>query len=895
MFLNISSGFFVCALFSTINRSVESLPHNLKDTNSLMSADEDLLNDVNAILDPLSVLNAEEKVEKLNLDDEEGSDDSSSDCRIRRITKRLLDLEQPDECIKHKIRRKLLKKLLFRSIRKRRSRVVYDDDEDSSSGKGKESCSNVRDIDEGSSDSAKSATSATPANETQIPKTDLTQKSEPKVDQSSFQKNTSPADQGIRQPLQESTPQDTNAPQPISVINSNSYRFNHHDTNNVPVGVKPGLSQPILSSAVELADQQVISPQTETLQGGNQADIATIITIDNQAEVLKPKINRTRYVNPTATSENELIAPMPLKISPADGIVAQNEKELLKTGSDNKLNNADSIQITNDDSEKTNKNSNQSSKDISSANNNEANKIEDNLAVLHQRYGSKRFLGRSQNEYRRIPRRDIRRVMRTAARRSRFERGYYGGRFGGRRRGRMGLVSSAHSYNQQPVAYNPNIAAQPDTLVPAVPQQPDVAAPAVPQQPDIAVPAVPQQPDVAAPAAPQIPESPALADPQTPETPAPADPEKSSESNPNSQQPESPESPGPSNPQQLSPADGIVAQNEKELLKTGSDNKLNNADSIQITNDDSEKTNKNSDQSSKDISSANNNEANKIEDNLAVLHQRYDSRRFLGRSQNRYRRIPRRDIRRVMRTAARRSRFERGYYGGRFGGRRRGRMGLVSSAHSYNQQPVAYNPNIAAQPDTLVPAVPQQPDVAAPAVPQQPDVAAPAEPQQPDVAAPAAPQQPETPAPEDPEQPSNPISDTQGPGQEDSISIGKHSEINQIDSNPSQEFSGEGTHYDPGVGLGSCGKLHQQTEMVAAMNALQYGNEPNPNNAAICNKCILVSTKDPNGLEKSVKVQIQDKCPPCKYGDVDLSTEAFKKIAPLETGRIKITWKFVPC
>jgi hypothetical protein len=42
-------------------------------------------------------------------------------------------------------------------------------------------------------------------------------------------------------------------------------------------------------------------------------------------------------------------------------------------------------------------------------------------------------------------------------------------------------------------------------------------------------------------------------------------------------------------------------------------------------------------------------------------------------------------------------------------------------------------------------------------------------------------------------------------------------------------------------------------------------------------------------------VHIIDQCPECKYGDIDLSPEAFDYLAPRIDGRIKISWKLVPC
>ncbi|KAJ1893815.1 hypothetical protein LPJ66_005546 [Kickxella alabastrina] len=105
-----------------------------------------------------------------------------------------------------------------------------------------------------------------------------------------------------------------------------------------------------------------------------------------------------------------------------------------------------------------------------------------------------------------------------------------------------------------------------------------------------------------------------------------------------------------------------------------------------------------------------------------------------------------------------------------------------------------------------------------------------------------------------------------------------------------ETFSGDGTYYNPSVGTGSCGTLNSDSELVAAINAPQYGTDANPNNAAVCGKCILV--KGPNG---QVKVTVVDKCPPCKQGDLDLSPAAFEQIAEFDQGRVPITWQFVSC
>lgn len=100
--------------------------------------------------------------------------------------------------------------------------------------------------------------------------------------------------------------------------------------------------------------------------------------------------------------------------------------------------------------------------------------------------------------------------------------------------------------------------------------------------------------------------------------------------------------------------------------------------------------------------------------------------------------------------------------------------------------------------------------------------------------------------------------------------------------------TGEGTHYDfeAAGGFGNCSFDDTQISpfLIGAMNNVDYGT------ADYCGACIHID--GPNG---SVKVQIIDRCPECKSGDVDLSPEAFIQLAPLIDGRIPISWYVVPC
>jgi len=98
-------------------------------------------------------------------------------------------------------------------------------------------------------------------------------------------------------------------------------------------------------------------------------------------------------------------------------------------------------------------------------------------------------------------------------------------------------------------------------------------------------------------------------------------------------------------------------------------------------------------------------------------------------------------------------------------------------------------------------------------------------------------------------------------------------------------FEGEGTYYDAnGNGACSFGPSSDTPLLIGAMNAQDYDN------SNVCGACAHV--KGPNG---EVTVRIVDLCPGCVHGDIDLSPDAFEKLAPLVEGRIPISWQFVPC
>ncbi len=97
--------------------------------------------------------------------------------------------------------------------------------------------------------------------------------------------------------------------------------------------------------------------------------------------------------------------------------------------------------------------------------------------------------------------------------------------------------------------------------------------------------------------------------------------------------------------------------------------------------------------------------------------------------------------------------------------------------------------------------------------------------------------------------------------------------------------TGKATYYDAD-GTGSCSFDAGTTDgnLVAALNDEDW------NHAGLCGACAAVT-----GPMGTVTVRIVDKCPGCASGDLDLSREAFAKVAQLSAGRVPINWHVTEC
>jgi expansin (peptidoglycan-binding protein) len=99
-----------------------------------------------------------------------------------------------------------------------------------------------------------------------------------------------------------------------------------------------------------------------------------------------------------------------------------------------------------------------------------------------------------------------------------------------------------------------------------------------------------------------------------------------------------------------------------------------------------------------------------------------------------------------------------------------------------------------------------------------------------------------------------------------------------------ESHDGVATFYSA-TGAGNCSFDASPNDLdVAAMDAPEYAG------SAVCGECVAIT-----GPKGKLTVRIVDKCPECPAGHLDLSAEAFAKIANPADGKVKITWQAVAC
>ncbi|PWI18573.1 hypothetical protein DI272_33880 [Streptomyces sp. Act143] len=101
---------------------------------------------------------------------------------------------------------------------------------------------------------------------------------------------------------------------------------------------------------------------------------------------------------------------------------------------------------------------------------------------------------------------------------------------------------------------------------------------------------------------------------------------------------------------------------------------------------------------------------------------------------------------------------------------------------------------------------------------------------------------------------------------------------------PGVSYSGVATFYDAGNGDGACTFGPTDDVMTAAMNTADYET------SKACGAYVKVRAAS----GASIVVRITNECPaPCRVGQLDLSAQAFAKLAAPVKGEIPVTWSLV--
>ncbi len=97
---------------------------------------------------------------------------------------------------------------------------------------------------------------------------------------------------------------------------------------------------------------------------------------------------------------------------------------------------------------------------------------------------------------------------------------------------------------------------------------------------------------------------------------------------------------------------------------------------------------------------------------------------------------------------------------------------------------------------------------------------------------------------------------------------------------------GEATFYEDGL-LGNCSYPNDLRPVYhAAMNQTDYAG------SRACGTYVNIRRKD-DPRKREVTVLIDNRCPECSRGDIDMSPAAFERIAERVEGRVPIEWNYV--
>ncbi|HEX4223422.1 MAG TPA: cysteine/serine endopeptidase inhibitor [Pseudonocardiaceae bacterium] len=103
-----------------------------------------------------------------------------------------------------------------------------------------------------------------------------------------------------------------------------------------------------------------------------------------------------------------------------------------------------------------------------------------------------------------------------------------------------------------------------------------------------------------------------------------------------------------------------------------------------------------------------------------------------------------------------------------------------------------------------------------------------------------------------------------------------------------QPINGNSTYYND-AGYGACGTQIDASSQLLVAVSYTYWTTANPNDDPLCQGVSVQVSY--NGT--TITVPVEDKCPSCDSGHIDLSQPAFAELADTGLGNIPVTWEFV--
>ncbi|PPQ73613.1 hypothetical protein CVT26_010521, partial [Gymnopilus dilepis] len=87
------------------------------------------------------------------------------------------------------------------------------------------------------------------------------------------------------------------------------------------------------------------------------------------------------------------------------------------------------------------------------------------------------------------------------------------------------------------------------------------------------------------------------------------------------------------------------------------------------------------------------------------------------------------------------------------------------------------------------------------------------------------------------------------------------------------------------LGLGNCGIWNTDDQPIVAISKALYDQDGGND----CGKSIQITNIQNGNTATGI---IEDSCPGCGQGDIDLSPSLFQQLAPLDQGVVQVSWTY---